>query len=141
MKKVKAYRLGKTVSEAIVRLKRIIEQGESVEIDGCGVIKSINNIFSVIDCIEKKILAYRLEKWRSENREKVRIGRPKGSVVDLYKNDIIRLIASGHTLSETCDILGLKISRVSKWMKRNGLSLKELREGNIGGGEKTPPIP
>ncbi len=126
VKRVKAYELGRTVSEAITKLKNIVESKKVVEIVDCGTVRNINDIFALANCIEKRILAYRLEKWRAENRKKA-VGRPRGSEVDLYRDEIVKLISSGHTLSETCEILGLKISRVSKWMKRNGLTLSKIR--------------
>ena len=124
---VKPYQLGNTVAKAVSHLRELIENGETITVENCGTVKSLEDIINIIGCMERLILSYRLEKWRKESSEKM--GRPKGSVLDIYKKEIITLLSKGMSLDEVCDILGVKVSRVSKWLKRNGLSLNEIKKG------------
>lgn len=125
---IKPYQLGNTVAKVVEELKRIVKSGRTIVVDGCGYVKNIDDIVSIVDCIEKSVLSYRLEKWRRSINNDKQIGRPKGSVLDLYKDEIFALLSKGMRLNDVCDIFGVKASRVSKWLKRNGISLKEIRE-------------
>lgn len=132
-------RLGRSMLEIMTILNECVEK--KIEIHAVKGDWSLDNsiqskvmamAFSIAAEIERDLISKRTKEALAARKAKgVQLGRPRGSKLDSYEEEIVDMLSKGVTQKYLSQYLGCTETTLSTWLKRHKIDPEQLRQQRL----------